>query len=395
MKILYIDPIFGISGDMMISAFLDAGLPFTDLAALFKTLPVDVPGVIPVKKKQGIIEGTHLDIDHSDVHLSVAQMEGIIENLDAEPQIRNDARGMLDILVAAEGKVHGVPREQVHFHELSHIDTLIDILSVAKGMHYFGIEKVYCGPVPLGSGTIKISHGIVPNPPPATVEILRGYNLLFLNETMELTTPTGATIVRYYVKAGVQAPAFAIAETGCGMGSYESLKPDALRIYIGESDDPSHDEEVWLIEVDLDDMEMEYVGAVAERIRQARALDVVYFPVHMKKGRIGIRLSVTASVSTVQPIIDTVLAETTTFGLRLRREQRRVLRREEMVVDTTVGAVRVKKGYDRQGNLVKTHIEFNDVKRIADEQNAPYRRVLDALKSEMEQALKTKRNLEP
>jgi pyridinium-3,5-bisthiocarboxylic acid mononucleotide nickel chelatase len=303
--------------------------------------------------------------------------------VDAEPRIKTDARGMLDILVAAEGKVHGVPREQVHFHELSHIDTLIDILSVAKGMHHFGIEKVYCGPVPMGSGTIKISHGIVPNPPPATVEILRDYNLLFLNEAVELTTPTGATVIRYYVKDRTPAPAFAIEKIGYGMGSYESEKPDAVRIFMGTSDDPSHDEEVWLIEVDLDDMEMEYIGAVADRIRETGALDVVYFPVHMKKGRIGVRLSITAPLSAVQRLIDTVLAETTTFGLRLRREQRRVLRREEKVVETSCGPVRVKKGYNREGNLVKTHIEFDDVKRIADETKVPYRKILDAIKSEL------------
>lgn len=381
MKILYIDPIFGISGDMMISAFLDAGLPFEELAAFLRTLPVTIPVIMPVKKRQGILEGTHLDIADSDVHLSVAQMESIIENLHVEPQIKGDAGGMLDILVAAEGRVHGVPREQVHFHELSHIDTLIDILSVAFGVHYFAIEKVYCGPVPMGRGTIKISHGIVPNPPPATVEILTGYNLLFLKEPVELTTPTGAAIVRHYVKAGTPAPSFAIEKTGYGMGSYESDTPDALRIFIGTRDDPSHDEEVWLIEVDLDDMEMEYVGTIADRIRGAGALDVVYFPVHMKKGRIGIRLSVTASASSVQSLVDVVLDETTTFGLRLRREQRRVLRREETVVHTTVGPVRVKKGYDRHGILAKTHIEFDDVKRIAEERNVPYRKVLDVIKA--------------
>lgn len=384
MNILFIDPIFGISGDMMISAFLDAGMPFNELEELLKTIPVDMPAMRPVRKKQGIIEGTHLKIADTRTHLSVTQMESLIEGMKAEIKIKNDARGMLNVLVDAEAKVHGVARDEVHFHELSHIDTLIDVVSVAKGMHYFGIEKIYCGPVPMGRGTIKISHGIVPNPPPATVEILTGYKLLFLDIPLELTTPTGAAIVRYYVKDMHGAPSFTIEKIGYGLGSYESERPDALRIFIGTSEDPSHEEEVWLLEVDLDDMDMEYLGAVAEKIRDKGALDVLYFPVYMKKGRIGVRLSITTPIDTLQKLVDTVLAETTTFGLRMQKYLRRVLKREEKIIDTSYGSVRIKNGYDREGRLVKTHIEFDDVKRIADEKGLAYRAALGIIRSELD-----------
>lgn len=384
MNILFIDPIFGISGDMMISAFLDAGMPFEELDGLLKTIPVDMPSMKPVRKRQGIIEGTHLEIADSKTHLSVAQMERLIEDMNTEPRIKDDAKGMLNVLVAAEAKVHGVPRDEVHFHELSHIDTLIDVVSVAKGMHYFGIEKIYCGPVPMGRGTIRISHGVVPNPPPATVEILTGYNLLFLDIPLELTTPTGAAIVRYYVKDMHGAPSFTMAKIGHGLGSYESEIPDALRIFIGTSEDPSHEEEVWLLEVDLDDMDMEYLGAVAERIRGKGALDVLYFPVYMKKGRIGVRLSITAPIESLQGLIDAVLSETTTFGVRMQKFQRRVLRREENIIDTSYGPVRIKAGYDREGHLIKTHIEFDDVKRIADENGLAYRSAQEIIRRELD-----------
>jgi hypothetical protein len=384
MNILFIDPIFGISGDMMISAFLDAGMPFEELDSLLKRIPVDMPSMKPVRKKQGIIEGTHLKIADSKTHLSVAQMERLIEDMNTEPRIKDDAKGMLNVLVAAEAKVHGVPRDEVHFHELSHIDTLIDVVSVAKGMHYFGIERIYCGPVPMGRGTIKISHGVVPNPPPATVEILTGYNLQFLDTPLELTTPTGAAIVRYYVKDMHGAPSFTMAKIGYGLGSYESETPDALRIFIGASEDPSHEEEVWLLEVDLDDMDMEYLGAVAERIRGKGALDVLYFPVYMKKGRIGVRLSITAPIESLQGLIDAVLSETTTFGVRMQKFQRRVLRREENIIDTPYGPVRVKAGYDREGHLIKTHIEFDDVKRIADENGLAYRSAQEIIRRELD-----------
>lgn len=383
MKVLYIDPILGMSGDMMISAFLDAGMPFEELHSLLRTVPVDMPAIEPVRKKQGIVEGVHLKIADSRTHLSVNQMEHLIEGLEAEDSVKEDARGMLRVLVTAEAKVHGVAREEVHFHELSHVDTLIDVISVAKGVHYFGIEKIYCGPLPMGRGTIAISHGVVPNPPPATVEILSGYKMVFLDLPLELTTPTGAAIVRYYVRDTRGIPSFAVESIGYGLGSYDSEMPDALRIFLGSRDDPSHDEEVWLLEVDLDDMDMEYLGAVAERIRGKGALDVLYFPVYMKKGRIGFRLSVTSPAQIVQTMVEAVLSETTTFGVRMQKFQRRVLRREEHVIATPHGPVRVKKGYDREGHLVKTHIEFDDVKRIADEGGLAYRSALALVRREL------------
>lgn len=384
MNILYIDPIFGLSGDMLISAFLDAGMPFQELYDLLGKIPVDMPEMKPVRKSQGIIQGIHIEIAESKTHLSVAQMEHLIENMNVEPRIKNDAKGILDVLVTAEAKVHSVAREEVHFHELSHIDTLIDVVSVAKGMHYFGIEKVYCGPVPMGRGTIKISHGIVPNPPPATVEILTGYNLRFVDTPLELTTPTGAAVVRYYVKEMYQAPSFAMQKIGYGFGSYKSEMPDALRIFIGTSEDPSHEEEVWLLEVDLDDMNMEYLGAVAERMREEGALDALYFPVYMKKGRIGVRLSITSPIAALQKLIDAVLNETTTFGIRMHKFQRRVLRREEKTADTSLGPVCIKSGYDREGHLIKIHIEFDDVKKIADEKGLTYQSALELIKKELD-----------
>jgi len=383
MKILYIDPIFGISGDMMVSAFIDAGLPFGELEDTLRKFPFVLPSMAPVQKAQGIIKGIHLEIGESDRHLTVREMEDAIDGLDAEDAVKRDARGMLDIILNGEAKVHGTTKDDVHLHELSHIDTLIDLVSVAKGMRYFGIDRVFCGPVPLGRGTIRTSHGIIPNPPPVTLEILGGRSVFFVDEPLELTTPTGASIVRHYAKGKGAAPPFNIERIGHGIGSYATDKPDALRIFIGDSDEPESDEEVWLIEADLDDMEMEYSGAVAERIRKEGALDALYFPVYMKKGRLGVRLSVTATADNVQRLVEKIFQETTTFGMRMIRQHRRVLKREERSIETSFGPVRIKRGYDARGMLIKTHIEFDDVKRISDEHKIPYRTVLDAIRSEI------------
>jgi uncharacterized protein (TIGR00299 family) protein len=383
MRMLYIDPIFGISGDMMIGAFLSAGLPFQEVSALLKKVPLQLPAITPVVQTQGVIEGIHLNIENSDLHLSIAEMEGVIAGLDIEEKIKQDAQGMLDIILNAESKIHGIGRDELHLHELSNVDTVIDLLCVAKGMDYFKIDKVYCGPVPCGRGTIKTAHGIIPNPPPVTLEILSGHPIVFYDEPLELTTPTGATIVRHYVKDTKVMPPFIVEKTGYGVGTYKTTRPDALRIFIGATEEPVYDEEIWVIECDLDDMEMEYVGAVADRIRNNGARDVLYFPVSMKKGRPGIRLSVTVSPDTLERIIAMIFQETTTFGMRLKKEGRRVLKREEKSVETSYGPVRVKNGYNAEGTCIKTHIEFEDVKRIADEKGLPYRMVLEAIKAEI------------
>ena len=383
MKILYIDPIFGISGDMMISAFLSAGLPFEEINALLKKVPLQLPAITPVAQTQGVIEGIHLNIENSDLHLSIAEMESVIAGLDIEEKIKQDAQGMLEIILNAESKIHGIGRDELHLHELSNVDTVIDLFCVAKGMDYFKIDKVYCGPVPCGRGTIKTAHGIIPNPPPVTLEILSGHPIVFYDEPLELTTPTGATIVRHYVKDTKAAPPFIVEKTGYGVGTYKTARPDALRIFIGVVEEPVYDEEVWVIECDLDDMEMEYMGAVADRIRNNGARDVLYFPVFMKKGRPGIRLSVTVSPDTLERIIAMIFQETTTFGMRLKKEGRRVLKREEKSVETSYGPVRVKNGYDAEGTCIKTHIEFEDIKKIADEKGLPYRMVLEAIKTEI------------
>jgi pyridinium-3,5-bisthiocarboxylic acid mononucleotide nickel chelatase len=382
MNIIYFDPIMGISGDMTISALVDAGCPFSMLLDLLRQLPVELPSITAEKKRQGAVQGTYLRIGHSHAHFAVKEMRELIGNLQAQDRVKTDALAILEIIVDAEAKAHGVPREEVHFHELSHIDTIIDVVSVAQAMAHFNADKVLSGPAPHGRGLVKTAHGPMPNPPPATANILSDFEVVFLDEEGELTTPTGAAILKYYVKNRVRVP-FRMISHGYGFGTRESAKPNVLRVFIGEAPDAAANEEVWVAEADMDDIEIEYVGAIAERLKGMGALDVVYFPVQMKKGRWGIRLSVTATATTLARLIEAILAETSTFGLRYRPEFRRVLERREETKETSFGPVRVKIGYDAAGRALKEHIEFEDVKRVADERGIPYRELLDVLKKEL------------
>ncbi len=237
MRILYIDPVFGLSGDMMMSALLDAGMPLEVIRKTLGSLEVEVPPIAPVRKQQGIITGFHLDIGHSYLHMSVRQMEDQIRKINADQQVKEDAVAMLGIILDAEAKVHGTTPDEVHLHELAHVDTLIDLIGSAVGIQYFEINQVYCGPLPHGRGLIKTAHGLIPNPAPVTLEILSDLPSVFCDETLELTTPTGAAIVRYYVREKGMPPVLQIERTGYGVGSYKSEKPDVLRLMIGTAVD--------------------------------------------------------------------------------------------------------------------------------------------------------------
>jgi pyridinium-3,5-bisthiocarboxylic acid mononucleotide nickel chelatase len=174
-----------------------------------------------------------------------------------------------------------------------------------------------------------------------------------------------------------------IEKIGYGAGTYKTDKPDILRIFIGKTEEASSEEDVWVIEADMDDMGTEYVGIVADTIRREGALDVLFFPVFMKKGRRGIRLSVTTKTELLHHLIEALFTETTTFGLRLRQERMQVLKKEERLIPTSHGSVRVNYGYFQNDNLLKTHIEFEDVAKIAETQKMPYSRLLEALKKEI------------
>ncbi|MBP8625528.1 MAG: nickel pincer cofactor biosynthesis protein LarC [Syntrophorhabdales bacterium] len=372
MKILYIDPVFGISGDMMIGALIHAGYPFENFLKTIKKIPLPIPDMEPERLSQGVIEGIHLRIKHSDIHLTIKEMYRILHEMDLQEKVRSDADAMLDIIIDAESRIHNISHDELHLHELSNIDTLIDLIGVAEGINFFGIESVFCGPVPCGAGTIRTSHGIIPNPPPVTLEILKDFKVVFYEDNLELTTPTGAAIIKHYAKQQGQVPGMGIERIGYGVGTYNSVKPDVLRIFIGESLEAPQKDDIWVIETDIDDMDMEYLGAAVDRIRGAGAIDCLFFPVYMKKGRLGVRLSVMVGDDSLEKVKDAIFSETTTFGIRVRRDSREVLKREIKTKETSFGKIKVKYGYNKGGKYLKFHIEFEDVKRMAEERNTPY-----------------------
>lgn len=383
MKILYIDPVAGLSGDMLLSALIDAGYPLSEIETMLKKVPLNPPRIVAERINLGILSGTRIKIEDNGIHLTPKEMFALAEKIEVQEKIKRDVEGMLSIILDAEAKLHGVEREDVHFHELSSIDTFLDFLLVASAIYYFRIDKVFVGAIPHGSGFIETSHGTVPNPPPLTVEILKGFLSTFTQDPYELTTPTGATIVKYYARSHERITGMRISLAGCGVGNYKMTKPDILRVYIGEKETPYPADEVTIIEFDVDDMEMEYTGLFADTLRRCGAIEIVYFPVFMKKGRIGLRFSVISPEEKLDDVIDAVFKNSTTFGLRIRRESRQVLRRDERILKSKYGDVRIKEGYGREGEILKEHIEFDDVKKICEETGLTYTSVLKEVRKEL------------
>lgn len=383
MNLLYIDAISGLSGDMLVSAFIDAGFPVSEIEKILEKIPIDCPRVIPERVKFGGTSGIRIRIEEKDTKISPSDMLLLARSLDLDEKVKMDLEGMLNLLIETEAKIHGVERKDLHFHELSNIDTFLDFLLVASAIFYFKIEKVFVSPIPHGSGFIKTSHGILPNPPPLTLEMLRGFVSLFTSEQYELTTPTGATIVRYYANPRERLTYMRLLSTGCGIGNYQMEKPDILRIYIGESVSEYLSDEITVIEFDVDDMEMEYVGHLAETLRKSGATEVLYFPVFMKKGRIGVRFSIISQNDKLDSLVEAIFRNSTTFGLRMRRESRKILKREEKMVESKYGSVRIKVGYGKNGEILKEHVEFEDVRKICDESGLPYAKVLEEIKKSL------------
>ncbi|MCX7858112.1 MAG: nickel pincer cofactor biosynthesis protein LarC [Deltaproteobacteria bacterium] len=380
MRILYIDPVTGLSGDMVLSALIDAGFPLDEIRKILKKLPFEDPSILPEKVDFGTFSGTRIKMGSEDLRLTAKEMLNLAQKIDVHERVKKDVLGMLNLLFDAEAKIHGVKKEDIHLHELSSVDTFLDFLLVASGIFYFSIDKVYVGLIPHGTGFIKTAHGTVPNPPPLTLEILSGFESRFTSEPYELTTPTGATIVKYYADPEERLSKIKVSHLGFGLGNYKMEKPDVLRVYIGEKDTDYLEDEVTIIEFDVDDMDMEYTGLFSDLLRASGAIEVVYFPVYMKKGRIGIRFSIIVANEKESDVIDTVFKNSTTFGLRIKKESRKVLKREEKTVRTKYGNIRIKVGFGKHGEILKEHVEFDDIKKICEEKNLSYTTVLKEIK---------------
>jgi len=376
MKVAYFDAGSGISGDMTVAALLDAGAgadggrgsAIERLRAALSALPVGGYRLSCVVVEVGALRAAKFDVaveDPPHFHRDWATIRSLIEQAGrnglAEGVVER-ALSIFAVLAAAEAKVHGVEPERVHFHEVGAIDSIVDIVAAAWCLHELGVEAGFVGPLPSGSGYVESQHGRLPLPAPATLELLRGFDVVAGDGEGELVTPTGAAILRAIAKP--LHPLMHVETIGMGAGSRRlDDRPNLLRVLIGEADSDG-DREVIVIETDIDDMTPAALAHAAESLRSDGARDVSISSTVMKKGRAGMRLTVLCDVERLDVLARRVLTETSAIGLRYRAMARLVLPRRIESVETQYGSIRLKI-VARPDGRDSAEPEFEDVARAA------------------------------
>ena len=421
MRIAYIDCFAGIAGDMFLGALLDAGVPeqvlhdataALDIGANLKTEKVDRSGISSTKvhvlengrpaeeskidqqssngyKQQPRTQQLHKtghphihehehshthDEDHQHAHhhgRSLTEIRGLIQNASLANPVKQMAIRTFELLGASEAKIHNVPIDDIHFHEVGAVDAIVDIICACAGIHHLAVDPWYCSPINVGDGTVVCAHGTFPVPAPATADLLRGMPTYSAHVQKELVTPTGAALLRMLNPTFGSQPPMRIEKIGYGAGTRNTNDfPNVVRLSIGEAvaPEPSREAddtvEVTVLETALDDMSPQLLAHVAERALAEGALDVMLTPVIMKKGRPGTLLTLLCNPTQADDFERLILRETTTLGVRIRNDRRRCLDRKHLTASTPYGEIRVKIG-SLSGEVLNVAPEFEDCRAAA------------------------------
>lgn len=388
-KIAYLDCYSGISGDMFLSAMLDAGLSLDALKTLLATLPITGYQLIAEPFTDKGIRGTRFDVmlaeqEQPQRHLSdIAQ---ILHTASLSPKIRETALAIFQRLAEAEAQVHGSTIEEVHFHEVGAVDAIVDITGAAIAVEILGITQLFASPLPLTSGHVRTAHGLLPVPAPATLEILRRVNAPWKACPVEgeLVTPTGAAILA--TLARFETPAIAIERVGYGFGQKRLPWPNCLRLCIGQAqgvlgiqgiyNDEADTDWVTVIESNIDNMSGELLGGLMDTLLSAGALDVSYTPLQMKKNRPATMITVICVPEMSNVLAQVLLRESSTLGVRLQQMQRLKAQRIQQHIETPLGPLLIK--VKRLGTRVLSATpEYEDCQRIAHEKHIPLTEVYE------------------
>ena len=386
MRIAFFDTIAGISGDMTLGAFVGAGVRIDDLAAELKRLGLTGYEVTSRHIERSGIVATKVDVivsEHPKYHRHLRDINDLIEKSGLGERVKDRALRIFHEVALAEAKVHNSTIDKVHFHEVGAIDSLIDIVGTAICLEALGIEQVYSSPVKLGQGgLVHAQHGNMPIPTPATLEILKDYPTVLTDIPHELTTPTGAAIIKALSAGTLSMERLEIESIGYGAGTTEiDAIPNLLRILIGQLGPAYAHDEIVSIETNIDDMNPEIHPYVIEKLFAAGAHDAYLTPILMKKGRAGVLLSTLVERAKLDTILDVLFLETSTLGVRIQSIERRKLQRSAKQVMTSLGTISVKSVlHDGRERLVP---EFEECRRIATERNMPLIEVYRILEREL------------
>ncbi len=421
-RTLYLDCFSGASGDMVLGALLDAGLPFDGLRDVVSTLQlddvtiavdrVDRCGIAATKFR--VVEGSdgapldpvpgsvhrhdheldhHHGVDahdhqHDDQdgahdhqhgehahdhpghgrhhHRGLSDIAAIVERSGLSAAARTRAIGLFTRLAEVEAGIHQMPIEQVHLHEVGAVDSIVDIVGAVFAFEWFAPDRIVASPLNVGSGTVHCAHGELPVPAPATTRLLEGAPIYAHGPRGELLTPTGALLVTDYASEYGAVPSMTLGPVGYGAGDRNPKgMPNVLRVLVGETGGPAPLERVVVVECQIDDMNPQIYGVLMDRLHAAGALDVFYAPIQMKKNRPGTLVTVIASPDRRQALCDLLFAETTTIGVRVSETSRERLERDLVAVDTPLGVIRMKVAR-RDDTVLNAAPEFDDCVRVAE-----------------------------
>jgi len=383
-RLLYLDCANGASGDMLLGALVDLGLPLDQLRAELAKLPLSGYRVEAQRVHRAGLHATKVDVlvdGEPHHHRGLADILALLEKSGLEADTKERSARLFERLAEAEAAVHGVSREAIHFHEVGAVDSIVDVVGGVIGMGWLRPDHVVSSPLNLGTGTVTMSHGTFPVPAPATARLVQGVPVYGAGEG-ELVTPTGALLVTGFARGYGPLPLLRPQALGHGAGSRDTPnRPNVLRLIVGEAEEgatgESAGETVLVLETEVDDTPPQLLGALFDRLLTAGALDVYYTPIHMKKGRPGILITVLAPPAWREALEEILFAETTTLGVRRQEWARSVLEREVVAVTTPYGEVRVKVG--RRGSRVyNAQPEFEDCQRVAAAAGAPVKEVWSA-----------------
>ncbi len=376
--LLYFDCFAGISGNMVLGALLDLGLPLATLKSELGKLSLNGYRLKTQRSIRYHIHSIFFEVDAKEEtpsERSFADIRQLILESRLDDHIKKTSLKIFRRLAEAEACVHRVPVAKVQFHELGGIDTIVDIVGAAIGFEYFGIKEFYCSPLPMSRGLITSRHGNLPLPSPATLALLEGVPSYPLDSKLELVTPTGAAIVTALSKAFTQMPAMRIGKIGYGTGKYElSEIPNMLRLVYGHPVSIPESKPVTVIESNIDDMNPEFYDHLMEKLFAAGALDVSLSPLQMKKNRPGTLLQVVSSQGVKDLLIEIILRETTTLGLRYYGAQRFALERTTGNLETEWGRVKVKIVRGTDGQQI-VYPEYEECRKIANKHKVPLKYV--------------------
>lgn len=381
MKTLQFEMTGGASGDMILGALIGLGVDAGRLARELSSLPIEPFDIAVTPFQDAKIHGMQAAVrlhghDHHHAR-NLRDIGKIITESKLPQKVKDLSLKVFDRLAAAEAKVHGTTTDEVHFHEVGALDSIIDIVGSCLGLNWLGVDEVAVGPFPAGRGTIECAHGTFPNPAPATVELLKGFPVVQTEETKELVTPTGAALLTTWRTRDRAADGSRIVNTSYSFGHHTlAQRPNLLRATLLESDEAAAGT-CLVLECNIDDTTPELLGSLTQQLMEAGALDAFTTAVQMKKQRPGTLLTVLCEPAKKENLLDLIFRESTTFGVREYATQRTMLERRSVEVNTRYGSIRIKIGRWK-GQDVTFAPEMEDCIRRARENSAPVRAVYEA-----------------